>query len=123
MNARRANVCVLAALLLVAGCATTPDDEDQREAIDADILDILSLSLGGDSEPLRCLSNLQYSEIRPLDDKHVLFTGKGDQQWINVLRHRCHDLLHGSTVRVRSHSTSHICSSDRFQVGDFPDHD
>ena len=116
MIVRRANVWVLAVLLLVPGCATTPAEEDQREAIEADILDILSLSLGEDSEPVRCLSILQYSEIRPLDDKHLLFSGKGDRQWVNVLRHRCHDLLHNSALRIRSHSTSHVCSSDRFQV-------
>ena len=118
MNVRH-GVRVLAALLLVTGCATSPEEEDRREAIEADILDILQLSLGEDVKPLRCLSELQYRGIRPLDEKHLLFTGKGDQQWINILRHRCSDLRHGSVLRVRSHSTMHICSTDRFAVDDW----
>lgn len=35
MNAKRSAVFVTAALLLVAGCATSPQDEDRREAIEA----------------------------------------------------------------------------------------
>jgi hypothetical protein len=118
MNVRH-GVRVLAALLLVTGCATSPEEEDRREAIEADILDILSLSLGEDVKPVRCLSELQYRGIRPLDEKHLLFTGKGDKQWVNILRHRCHDLRHGSVLRVRLHSTMHICSTDRFAVDDW----
>lgn len=118
MNVRY-GVRVLAALLLVTGCATSPEEEDRREAIEADILDILSLSLGEDVKPVRCLSELQYRGIRPLDEKHLLFTGKGDKQWVNILRHRCHDLRHGSVLRVRLHSTMHICSTDRFAVDDW----
>ena len=94
MNVRRYSVCVSVALLLIAGCATSPDDKSQRQAIEADIQDILSLSLGEDGEPVRCLSDLQYRGIRPLDEKHLLFTGTGDHQWVNVLRHRCSDLRH-----------------------------
>ena len=121
MDVRRHVVCVSIALLFIAGCATPPDDESRRQAIDADIEDILSLSLGEGVKPQRCLSELQYRGIRPLDEKHVLFSGKGDKQWINVLRHRCVDLRHGSVLRVRSHSFSHICSTDRFAVDDWFD--
>lgn len=121
MNARRSAVCLAAVLFLVAGCASSPEDESRREAIEADILEILSLSLGEDVKPLRCLSEHQYRGIRPLDEKHLLFTGKGDQQWVNVLRHRCHDLRHGSVLRVRSHSSMHMCSTDRFAADDWFD--
>ena len=119
MNARRPAVFVTAALLLVAGCATSPQDEERRQAIEADILDIVTLSLGEDGKPLRCLSDVHYGGIRPLDEKHLLFTGKGDRQWVNILRHRCSDLRHGSVLRVRPHSSSHICSTDRFAVDDW----
>ncbi|HSM30181.1 MAG TPA: DUF6491 family protein [Woeseiaceae bacterium] len=119
MDVRRYSVCVSVALLVIAGCATSPDDESRGQAMEADIQDILSLSLGEDGKPLRCLSDLQYRGIRPLDEKHVLFTGRGDQQWVNVLRHRCSDLRHGSVLRVRSHSLSRICDTDRFAVDDW----
>jgi hypothetical protein len=119
MNACRLAACVAAALLLVTGCATSPEDEDRRQAIEADIQDILNLSLGEDGKPLRCLPELQYRGMLPLDEKHLLFTGKGDRQWVNILRHRCHDLRHGSVLRVRSHSSSRICDTDRFAVDDW----
>jgi hypothetical protein len=118
MNVRRSAVCVAAVLLVSGGCASSPDDESQRRAIEADIQDILSLSLGEDGKPLRCLSDVQYRGFRALDEKHMLFTGKGDRRWINVLRQRCSDLRHGSVLRVRSHSMSHICNTDRFAVDD-----
>jgi hypothetical protein len=105
--------------LLVAGCATTPDGEDRREAIEADIQDILNLSLGQDGKPLRCLSEIQYSGFQALDDKHILFTGTGGKAWINTLRNRCYDLRHGSVLRVRSHSLSRICDTDRFAVDEW----
>ena len=119
MSVRRSAVCITAIVSLAAGCASTPEDAVRREAIDEDILEILSLSLGEDVKPLRCLSDVQYRGIRPLDEKHLLFTGKGGKLWVNVLRHRCHDLKHGSVLRVRSHSFSHICSTDRFAVDDW----
>ena len=119
MNVRRHFVCVSVALFFIAGCATSPDDESRRQANEADIQDILNLSTGDGTEPLRCLSETQYSGIRPLDEKHLLFRGKGGKQWVNVLRHRCSDLRHGSVLRVRSHSYARICSTDRFAVDDW----
>jgi hypothetical protein len=90
MNARRSAICVAAALLIIAGCASSPDDESRRLAMEADIQDILELSLGEDGKPLRCLSDLQYGGFRALGEKHLLFTGRGDKRWVNTLRTRCY---------------------------------
>jgi len=119
MNMRRIAVCASVALLLIAGCASAPEDESRREAAEADIQDILTLSLGEDGKPMRCLSELQYRGMRPLDDKHVLFTGTGGKMWVNALRNRCYDLRHGSVLRVRVQSFSRICDMDRFAVDDW----
>ena len=119
MNVRRSAACVTVALLLAAGCATSPDNESRRQAIEADIEEILSLSAGEDAKPLRCLSDSQYTGFRALDDKHLLFTGRGGKRWVNALRHRCNDLRHGSVLRVRSFSFSRICDTDRFAVDDW----
>ena len=51
MNVRRFVVCVSVALLFIAGCATAPEDDARRQAIEADIQDILTLSLGEDGKP------------------------------------------------------------------------
>lgn len=119
MNARRSAICVAAALLIIAGCASSPDDESRRLAMEADIQDILELSLAEDGKPLRCLSDLQYGGFRALGEKHLLFTGRGDKRWVNTLRTRCYDLRHGSVLRVRSHSFSRLCDADRFAVDDW----
>ena len=121
MNLRRSAACAAAVLLIISGCASSPEDEDRRKAIEADIQEILSLSLGENIKPLRCLSETQYRGFRALDEKHMLFTGTGGKLWINVLRNRCHDLRHGSILRVRSHSYSRICDTDRFAVDDWFD--
>jgi len=119
MNVRQSFVCVSVALLFIAGCATTPDDEGRRQAIEADIQDILNLSLGEDGQPLRCLSETQYGGFRALDERHMLFTGRGGKQWVNVLRTRCNDLRHGDVLRIRSFSGSRICDTDRFAVDEW----
>ena len=119
MNARRSAICVAAGLLIIAGCASSPDDESRRRAMEADIQDILELSLAEDGKPLRCLSDLQYGGFRALGEKHLLFTGRGDKRWVNTLRTRCYDLRHGSVLRVRSHSFSRLCDADRFAVDEW----
>jgi hypothetical protein len=119
MNVRRSVVCVSVALLLIAGCASAPEDDARREAIEADIQDILTLSLGEDGKPLRCLSETHYRGFRALDEKHMLFTGRGGKQWVNVLRNRCYDLRHGDVLRVGSFSSTRICDTDRFAVDDW----
>jgi len=119
MNVRRYLVCVSVALLLIAGCATSPEDESRRQAIEADIQDILNLSLGEDGKPLRCLSDGQYTGFRALDEKHLLFTGLRGKRWVNTLRNRCYDLRHGDVLRVSSFSSSRICDTDRFAVDDW----
>jgi hypothetical protein len=119
MNVRRYSVCVSVALLLIAGCATSPEDESRRQAIEADIQDILNLSLGEDGKPLRCLTDGQYTGFRALDEKHLLFTGLRGKRWVNTLRNRCYDLRHGDVLRVSSFSSLRICDTDRFAVDDW----
>jgi len=115
----RSAVCVAATLSMIAACASAPDDEGRRQAIEADVQEILSLSTGKDGRPLRCLSDTQYTGFRALDEKHILFTGMGGKRWVNALRTRCYDLRHGSVLRVRSFSYSRICDTDRFAVDDW----
>ncbi len=113
-------VVAIVALLLVVGCATTPEAESRRAAMVADVDEILSLSetsgLGG---PVRCLSDHAYRSFRPLGDHYVLFDGRRNKQWINKLRTRCPDLRFGHVIMVQPFSTSRICDTDKFQVSDW----
>jgi len=113
----------LVALLLLAGCATSPEVESRRQAIEADIDSILSQPLDPAEfgETKRCLADREYMGFRALDDRHILFEGMRNKQWINTLRHRCPDLRFGHVLRVRSFSWSRICNMDQFQVTDWFD--
>ena len=107
--------------LFLAGCATSPEVESRRQAIEADIDEVLSYELDPAEfgETKRCLSDTQYRNFRPLGDRHILFEGRRDRQWINTLRGRCHDLRWGDVLVIRSFSGMRMCDMDRFYVTDW----
>ncbi len=112
-----------AAALLCTGCATSPEVENRRKAMEADIDEILSYQLDPAEfgETKRCLSDHKYRNFRPLGDRHLLFVGRCDELWVNVLRSRCHDLRFGDVLVVRSFSGRRMCDMDRFQVAEWFD--
>lgn len=122
MTATRNAVSVaLAATLFFAGCANSPELQRQREAKEADIAAILSVQLDPAEfgETRRCLSDSAYRSFRPLDDKHLLFEGRGDKLWINTLRASCMDLRHGSVLIIQPFSARQMCDADRFEATDW----
>ncbi len=122
MNTRKIEGWVLiTAILLLTGCATpSPLAESRKQAVEADIDDILSYELDPTEvgEPRRCLSDNAYRSYRALGDRHLLFEGRGDKQWINVLRSRCSELRRGDMFVIQRSSGSQICNLDRFQIAD-----
>lgn len=124
MKAANIAICLACtAALLSAGCAVSPEAEDRRLAIEADIADILSVPLDPAEygETKRCLSDSEYRSFRPLDDKHILFEGRRDRLWINTLRSGCPDLRHGGVLVVRSYSSARMCDMNSFEVADWFD--
>ena len=111
------------AALLVAGCATSPEVKDRRQAIEADIEEILSLPLDPTEygEVKRCLSDHEYRNFRPLGTRYILFEGRRGKLWINSLRGRCSDLRHGDVLIVRQFSSMRMCDMDRFEAADWFD--
>ena len=114
---------LLGASLFFVGCATSPAEESRRQAIEADIEEILSAPLDPAEygETKRCLADREYQNFRALDDRRILFEGRGDKLWLNTLRMRCPDLRFGDALRVRSFSWARICEMDSFQVVDWFD--
>lgn len=112
-----------AALLLLAGCATSPDVEHRRQAMEADIEAILSVPLDPAEygEPKRCLADHKYRHFQTLGDRHMLFEGRRGKQWINTLRSRCSDLRYRDILVVKSFSGGRMCDMDQFQVADWFD--
>ena len=112
----------LSLLILMTACAVSPDEREKQAAIDADIDRILSSPVAEDREVelLRCLSESQYRGFRALDDRHILFEGRGDRLWINKLRVRCPDLRHATVLQVRSVGlASRTCDGDQFIASDW----
>ena len=100
-----------AVFLLLPGCATSPEAEARRQAMEADIDEILSYELDpaeyGDVK--KCLAEHEYRSFRPLGTRHILFDGRRGKQWINVLRGRCNDLRHGDVLVVKLTMGSRMC--------------
>ena len=117
---RFATGTIVAALLALTGCATSPEDEQRRQDMEADIDEIMSYELdetevGG---PRNCLFENQYRNFRMLGDRHLLFEGRNDKQWINVLRGRCLGIDDDSIFIMRLSMSRRVCDKDQFEVAD-----
>ncbi len=111
-------------VLFCSGCATSPEVESQQKAKQADIAEILSQPLDPAEfgETKRCLSEMEFHSFRALDDKHILFNGRRNKQWINTLPWPCPDLRFGNVLQLRSFSGSRMCEMDKFLVADWFDY-
>jgi len=111
-----------AVLLLLPGCATSPEAAERRANAEADIDEILSYELDPAEygEVRRCLGDTDYDDFRPLGTRHIVFEDRRGKIWINKLRGRCIDLKHGDVLVVRK-STRRMCELDRFSAADWFD--
>ena len=124
MRTIRTAVVLLAclALLLLIGCAASPESDSRRLAIEADIDVILSQPGVPEFEEMqRCLSDMEFRSFRALDEKHILFEGSREKLWINTLHTRCSDLRFGDVLVVKQFSGRHMCDGDKFYVTDWFD--
>ena len=121
MNTRRSTICTIAASLLAfGGCATSPEEEQRRLDMEADIDEIVGYELDKSEygEPKHCLSSNEYRSFRALGKRHLLFEGRQGKQWINVLRGSCSGLNKNSKFIMRPSSAGRACDKDLFEVFD-----
>jgi hypothetical protein len=114
-------VCaMIASLLALAGCATSPEDEQRRKDMEADVDDILSYELDPleYGKPKTCLSDHEYRSYRALGKRHLLFRGRQGRLWVNVLRGRCSGLYDDSVFIMKPNMPGRLCDTDRFEVVD-----
>jgi len=88
--------------------------------MEADIDEILTYQLdetevGG---PRNCLSDREYRSFRALGDRHLLFEGRNDKQWVNVIRGHCPGLDDDGFFVMQLFSGGRLCDKDRFDVAD-----
>ena len=91
--------------------------------MEADIDEILTYELDETEvgEIKNCLYDKDYRNFRALGDRHVLFEGRNDKQWINVLRGRCSDLRYNDIFIMQKNLAGRVCDMDRFGVIDRAD--
>ena len=121
MDTRRiVSIVFIAALQILGGCATSPEAEIRRENMEADIDEILTYELDKTEfgDPRNCLSGQQYRSFRALGDRHLLFEGRNDKQWVNILRGRCVGLDDHSMFVMKPSTGGRACDMDRFEIAD-----
>ena len=121
MDAKTFAICaVTAGLVAFAGCATSPADERRRLDMEADIDEILGYELDEAEygKPRNCLSVRDYRKVRPLGNRHLLFEGRKDKQWVNVLLGRCLGLKDDSRFIMRQNMSGYACDKDQFEIMD-----
>jgi hypothetical protein len=113
-------ITIIAALLALAGCAASPADEQRRQDMEADIDEIMSYELDETEfgEASNCLSSNQYRSFRPLGDRHLVFEGRKNKQWVNVLRGRCPGLRADSIFIMKPTMSGRSCEMDQFEAVD-----
>lgn len=119
---RRYRCLVLFAALFCASCAVSPEAEERRRAMEAEIAAILDepLIAGQYGGPKRCLDDREYRNFSVIDDRRIVFEGRRGELWLNTLRTRCPDLRHSSVLVVRSyHGMGRFCDADTFKVSDW----
>lgn len=110
-------------VLALWGCASAPDEpappagspEVSQETLD-DILNT-PLSAAEYQAAERCLSSHDFRSVEVLDDRHVLFEGRGGRVWLNRLKNRCIGLRRDDTLRFSRHS-GRLCALDSFEAVD-----
>jgi hypothetical protein len=88
--------------------------------MEADIDEILSYELDETvfGDPKNCLSEVQYRSFRALGNRHLLFEGKNDKQWVNVLRGRCSGLDDDTLFVMWQSMSGRLCDKDHFEAAD-----
>ena len=121
MDIRALTICTVAAsFLALAGCAGSPLDEQKRKDMEADVDDILSYENDPAEvgEVKRCLMESEFRSYRALGNRHLLFEGRRNLQWVNVLRGRCPGLDRNSIFVMEPNMGGRLCDTDRFSVTD-----
>lgn len=111
---------MFAVAALPGGCATSPEAEQRAVTKQARIEAILT-EPSDFVETQRCLSSSRFRHIRILDDQHIVFEGRRDEMWVNVLPIRCPGLRRDSVLRIERLSGLNLCKLDSFAVHDWFD--
>lgn len=106
----RFTVIVAAGALLLGGCASAPERDQQ-------VASALQQLEGADyAATKRCLSTFEYDRVEVLDQQHLLFeSNTGRQVWLNTLRTKCPGLREDDVLAFEMRG-NRLCSLDTATV-------
>ena len=103
-------------VLLIAATVSPGDAATQSEGAVPTVQEILASPLDDQaySNTTRCLAMARYRRVEIVGDQALVFHGRGDNAWLNVLPRRCAG-LRPHMVLALERSVFRVCAMDRFK--------
>ena len=111
---------IAAAMMLAVAClaAASPDKQEQVAVAESPITaeDILANPLGEEAyeQSFRCLSSGKYRRVEIMNNQVLVFHGRADEMWLNVLPNRCMGLQPDMIIRIDKRGLR-LCARDQFR--------
>jgi len=98
----------------VPGESAGADETGREESISAE--EILANPLGEEDyvESVRCISPAKLRRVEIVSSRVLVFHGRRDESWLNVLPNRCLGLEPDMALRIEKHGMRY-CARDRFR--------
>ena len=107
-------------MLLAVACLAAASAEKQEQAQDAEspitAEDILANPLGEEAyeQSSRCLSSGKYRRVEVMNNQILVFHGRGDEMWLNILPNRCMGLQPDMILEIEKRGMR-LCARDQFR--------
>ena len=107
-------------ILLLAGCLAAAAAENQEGARDGEppitAEEILANPLGEEAyeQSSRCLSTGKYRRVEIMNNQILIFHGRGDEKWLNILPNRCMGLQPDMILSIEKRGMR-LCARDQFR--------
>ena len=104
------------AVLTVGGLAIVAEAGERGENEEVTVEEVLANPLDDDAyaNTKRCLSTARYRRIDIVGDRALVFYGRGDDAWLNMLPYRCRGLRSDMMLAIEQ-SNFRVCALDRFK--------
>ena len=110
----------LLTMLLAGTCLAAATVDEQKPAQDAEppftAEEILANPLGEEAyeQSSRCLSTGKYRRVEIMNHQVLIFHGRGDEMWLNILPNRCMGLQPDMILSIEKRGMR-LCARDQFR--------
>ena len=115
-----ATLGVLTKLMAAACAAAAPAEEPEQATGAAEVPitaeEILANPLGEEAyeQSSRCLSTAKYRRVEIMNNQILVFHGRGDEMWLNILPNRCMGLQADMILTIERRGMR-LCARDQFK--------